>query len=96
MATEVYKIINNIAPKYLQDIFRLKDNSHGIRNSQPLEQAKFNTITYGRNSIKYKGAIIWNKLPNEIKEAISLKQFKTMIKKWEDPKCMCIMCDKLL
>ncbi len=96
IATEVYKVMNNIGPDYVKDIFNVKDNLYNMRNTRPLIQPNYNTVTYGRNSIKYKGAMIWNKLPKDIKEALSLKQFKNMIKKWEGPSCSCNMCDKLL
>ncbi len=96
IATEVYKAMNNIGPDYVKDIFNVKENPYNMRNTRPLIQPNYNTVTYGRNSIKYKGAMIWNKLPNDIKEALSLKQFKNMIKKWEGPSCTCNMCDKLL
>ena len=30
----------------------------------------------------FKGAIIWNNLPNHFKEAKSLPEFKTLIREW--------------
>ncbi len=31
-----------------------------------------NTVTYGLNSFRYKGVKIWNDLPNEIKNSITV------------------------
>ncbi len=55
-----------------------------------------NTVTYDLNSFQYKGAKIWNDLPNEIKNYITLAEFKNQIKKWQAPKCICNMCTRLL
>ncbi len=33
----------------------------------PLIQTKFNTITYGHNTIRYEGSKIWNNLSNNFK-----------------------------
>ena len=37
-------------------------------------------------------AKIWNKIPNEIKEACSLTVFKSKIKKWVPEGCPCRLC----
>ena len=79
-----------------KNCFELKENVYSIRNILPLRQKPYQSITYGFNSISYKGALIWNKIPNEYKAAITLKEFKNVIKEWEGPKCSCNMCEKLL
>ena len=48
----------------------------GLRNTQLLELSKCRTKTLGLNIILFKGALLWNKLPNHFKEAKSLKHFK--------------------
>ncbi len=40
--------------------------------------------------------MIWNDLPNKIKNSITLAEFKNQIKKWQRPKCLCNMCTRLL
>ncbi len=45
---------------------------------------------------RYKGAKIWNDLPNKIKNSITLAVFKIQIKKWQGPRCLCNMCTRLL
>ncbi len=49
----------------------------------------------GLNSFRYKGPNIWNSLPNYIKEAISLSEFKFLIKSWDGPKCLCNLCQAM-
>ena len=48
----------------------------GLRNTQLLELSKCRTKTLGLNIILFKGALLWNKLPNHFKEAKSLIHFK--------------------
>ncbi len=57
--------------------------------------SKCNTVPYGLNSFRYKGAKIWNDLSNKIKNSITLAEFKNQIKKWQGPKCLCNMCTRL-
>ncbi len=47
-------------------------------NTPPLR--KCNTVTYGLNSFRYQDAKIWNNLPNEITNSITLAEFKNQIK----------------
>ena len=95
IAIEVYKATNGLGPKYIQELFTENSMEYDVRMNK-LIQPKFNGITYGLNSISYKGPKIWNGLPDEIRCAISLNEFKVLIKTWEGPRCGCTMCERLL
>ncbi len=41
-----------------------------------VQQPRFNSVTYGRDSFSYQGAKEWNGLDNFIKDAASLNDFK--------------------
>jgi len=41
---------------------------------------KFKRINYGRFSIKYKGPMIWNTLPDVLKNIRSLQMFRKKLK----------------
>ncbi len=96
IATEVYKALNELSPKYLQGIIEKSDCDYNLRASSPLTQPKCNTVSYGLNYFRYKGPKIWNSLPNYIKEAIFLTEFKFLIKSWDGPKCLCNLCQTML
>ncbi len=85
-----------LLPIYIRDLFEEKDNIYNLRSTVSLKQPKCNTVIYGLNSFRYKGAKIWNDLPNEIKNSIASAEFKNQIKKWQGPKCLCNMCTRLL
>ncbi len=83
-------------PIYIRDLFEEKDKIYYLCSTVSLKQPKCNTVTYGLNSFRYKGAKILNDLPNKIKNSTTLAEFKNQITKWIGPKCLCNMCTRLL
>ena len=96
IALEVYKLLNGHSPEYISDLIKLKNNSYDLCNSQSVVQPKCKTVTYGLKSFSYKGAKVWNTLPCNIRNAVSVQEFKELIKTWEGPKCLCTLCTKML
>ena len=87
IAEQVYKIRANAAPPISPDFFLENDSRYNMR-SVKLSLPKYNTVKYGKHSFRYMGAIIWNALPNDIKFAADLKEFKTKLKIWKGSYCM--------
>ncbi len=54
IATEVYKALNGLNPKYLQDMTEESDCDYNVCASSPLPKLKCNTVSYGLNSFRYK------------------------------------------
>ena len=73
-------------------MFKVKKINHNLRTKLLLEQPQFKTIKYGRESLKYEGAKLWNSLENFIKESQTLYSFKEMVKKWPGICCSCSTC----
>ncbi len=96
IATEVYKALNELSPKYLQDMIDKSDCDYNLHTSSPLTQPKCNTVSYGLNIFRYKGPKIWKSLPNYINKATSLSEFEFLIKSWDEPKCLCNLCQTML
>lgn len=92
LAVEMYKILNDIAPEFLRNIFVRKHISYTFRDLNLLEMPKYKTVTYGCNSIAYQGSKLWNQLPVHLKEIEDVSHFKSEIKQWEGPKCRCGFC----
>ena len=91
---EVYKLVNNYTvPAYLHNLVTYKDVPYNMRNVIILDQPKYKTVKYGQQNIKYQGAKLWNRLPNNIKEAVTLNDFKELILKWNGPECKCSTCN---
>ncbi len=95
MATEFYKCMNSLNPTYLQDMVTTINIEYILRNPKPVQQPKCKTVTHGINSFKYKGSTIWNSLPTDIPNCVTLKELKKLIKTWNVPKCSCLLCDQM-
>ena len=77
--TLVYKALNGLAPDYLAQMFteRSRITYYTLRDTGDklaLPQARTN---YLKDSISYRGAVLWNSLQNEVRHANTLSQFKT-------------------
>ena len=77
-----YKCILGCAPLYLQELFQMYKPTRNLRFSskQLLVQTSSSTKTYGLRAFQHSSAELWNKLPNHIKNAKTLVQFKKSFK----------------
>jgi len=60
LAIEMYKIINNISPKIITDLFQIKENTYNLRSENCFQINFPKTVTYGTESIRNLGVNIWN------------------------------------
>lgn len=63
----VHKILHNQYPPMVPTFFVRSQVAYGLRNVNLLVQPSYNTIRYGRNSLRYKGAQLWNSMPDKLK-----------------------------
>ena len=78
---EVFKALNGVSPPYIQELFREKDVPYNLRSSKIVIQPRCKTTTHGISSLSYQGAKLWNNLPENVKGAPSVKEFKTLVEK---------------
>ena len=93
LATEMYKLINNLSPPIMNRVFKL--NSDSIYNlRQILQFSKFlvKSVYHGTESISHLGSKIWNILPDHYKTIQNLDTFKIKITKWKPENCPCRIC----
>ena len=93
LVLEIYKIIHSIGPKYLDDMFTIKNTTYNMRDNMKLIVPKPKTVKYGKRSLKYEGSRLWNLLTNATKLAVNFKVFKHFIMLWQGPDCKCFNCD---
>ena len=91
LAIEMYKVKHNLSPLPIQDIFK-RSTFLNLRNKNEWAIPKVRTVNNGIETIRYRGPITWNLLPNEIKQSKSLSIFKTKIKDWKPQGCTCRLC----
>ena len=92
IATETYKCINKINPKFLHDLFQVNETEYLLRDQHRVVKPKVSTTTHGLNSFSFEASKIWNDLPCNIKDSGNLTIFISEINDWSGPKCVCRDC----
>ena len=92
LAIEVFKILNKQTPVYLHDLIVMKKTSYSFRYRNTVDLPRVNTTRYGLNSIRYAAAKMWNDFEGNLREDMTLNQFKILINKWDGQGCSCSFC----
>ena len=79
-ATMVYRSLHGLAPNYLSSKFERREVAYNLRDSENKLNVPLPRTNYYKNSFSYSGAILWNSLPCNLREAESLGQFKRLLK----------------
>ncbi len=77
-----YKALNVLVPQYLSELLSHYSPSHPLRsqNSGHLIIPRISKSTAGGRSFSYLVPKLWNNLPNTVREADTLCQFKSRLK----------------
>ena len=90
LATELFKVKNDLSPEIMKEIFVFQENeTYNLRSGNHLARKNIQTTQSGIESVSNLGAKLWNQLPGEIKNSSSLTVFKNKIRKWTREKCPC-------
>ena len=87
---------NKLLPSPVQELFKEKDNAYNLRNDAYWEIPKVNTMNNGLESIRYRSPTTWELLPDHIKEANTLQEFKAKIRQWKPQGCTCRICKEYI
>ena len=82
IAILMYKVRKGLAPSYVSELFRAQESLYEMRDNDKFIQPQYNTVCYGKNSIRYFGPKLWNNIPILIKNSQSLNTFKSAVTKW--------------
>ena len=87
LATEMFKVKNNLCPTFIQELFSFNEKTNKFL------RPNVRTEKMGKGSIRSFGPIVWNTmLPENIKESPNLSIFKDRIKNWIPTTCKCRLC----
>ena len=78
----VYKSLNCLAPYYMYSKFILSSdlfNSYNLRDRENKLAVPLPRTNYYRNSFCYSGAVLWNNLPTDVRQAKSLTGFLKLL-----------------
>jgi len=79
----VYDSIKKLNPHQFHDYFHYPANTYNTAANRRgnLNTPVVRTVTYGLKSIKYTGCMLWNELPDAIRNSLSKKVFNKAVKK---------------
>lgn len=83
----MFKVYNNMIPEYISDQFSLRNNDSATNISLRSTTAgcfvppKPRT-EYFKHSVRYSGCLVWNSLPEQVKNAQTLDTFHNRCVKW--------------
>ena len=75
LATELYKVINGVAPRIMSLVFPLKNEVMYCYKNKFITRNN-HTVIYGTETLPHLGPKIWALVPEEMKEVPSLIEFK--------------------
>ena len=70
LVTEVFKSVNNLNPHFMWDYFKMNFFPYDLRKGNTLHLSSAHSTCYGINSLLFRGSLLWNKLPREIKKSL--------------------------
>ena len=81
LATEMFKVKNEMSPEIICDTFTpIINNHYNLRHINHFETPSVSTVYNGIESVSYLGPKIWDIVPEEHKAWNSLNSFKKSIK----------------
>ena len=77
----MYKIVNNMVLEYLcsRFVFQSDTLTYNLRDSDGMLVIPHPHTNYCKRSLSYSGVVLWNSVPLNIRQSLSLNQFKTII-----------------
>jgi hypothetical protein len=82
---ETFKILHKLGPIYNHNLFEYKQTPYNTRGISNVLIPKVRTTSYGKKSLRFYGAKLWNMLPNCIKQIDDFRDFKQQISTWNPP-----------
>ena len=82
--TEIYKIINHIAPPIMSFLIEIRKKTYNTRYFQVLSNESRRTVSYGLETLYYRAHFLWAYLRPEYKLANSLNIFKRKTENWKE------------
>ena len=80
IAILMYKVKNNMCPTYISTLFEQPAIKYKLRNHD-FTIPRFNTVSFGKHSLRYMGPRVWSSVPSNVKKASTLSSFKYNIRK---------------
>ena len=80
----------------MKEIFPQRSAAYNLGNANSFSVPIVHTGKYGTETVRYRGQRIWHSLPQEVKDANSVQQFKNKIKFRKNVDCDCRLCKQYI
>ena len=70
----MYKVKHKLCPAYISNIFKEPNSNYNLRQAD-FSIPRYETVTYGKHSIRYLGPRQWTKLPKSIRDVTTIVSF---------------------
>ena len=80
IAILMYKVKNNMCPTYISTLFEQPAIKYKLCNHD-FTIPRFNTVSFGKHSLRYMGSKVWSSVPSNVKKASTLSSFQYNIRK---------------
>ena len=90
LATEMFKISNNLSPEIVKKIFQERIVQYNLRSYNKFASRQVNSVNHVTESLSFLGPKIWELVPLEIKANKGI--FKSTVNKWTRSHCSCRLC----
>jgi len=94
LAIELYKAKNKVGTEIMGQVFITKNdrNIRQLRSQNDFFIPQVNSVHFGHDSLRYFGPKLWEIIPNDVKDSLTIEEFKLRIKKWTPIECPCRLC----
>ena len=76
----VYKALHNQAPQYISSLLKTKQSTRAMRSNGTLHVPRTRLVCTGKRSFSAAAPVLWNDLPQNIKLAHNVEEFKKLLK----------------
>ena len=94
LATEMFKVYQNISAPIFSEIFQWRDKNYNLQIISDFAMPNVRSVFHGSKSLSQLGPKTWEIVPLELKELTSAVAFKKGIKEWMPENCSCRLCKK--
>ena len=77
----MFKAKQRLSPTYINNIFEEKETRYQLRNGDDFKIPRFQSVKFGKHSLRYLGPYLWSKLSSKDKNSKNLNSFFRNIRK---------------
>ena len=82
----------NTNPEFMWKFFNKDPVQYSLRKRDIVYVPPARSSCYGINSLAFRGSLLWNSLPSNVKQSHNLEEFKLKLRNLGNVHCTCVVC----